>query len=271
MTGAEAKRVFKASWAAATAVAAFGIAAIASATAATAATTTNAAAATAAAPSALPPLVSGPPADSKIGPGWRVVALPNQKLPVTNYAAERLDERPALRIEAKASYGNLVHDVASVRAPRSVSWAWRVQQPNPQTVLTDKAGDDQAAKVCLSFDLPLNQVPFVERQLMRLARSRSGEDLPAATLCWVWGGAEAREQRVDNPYTRRVRYIVLRNQADAVNTWFEETRDVAADFKRAFGDESAELPPVVAVVVAGDADNTRAHSIAYVAALRWLP
>jgi hypothetical protein len=218
-----------------------------------------------------PPLIVGSGAEPKIGAGWRVVALPQQKPPVTRYAAETVDERPALRIEAKASYGNLVHDLSKVRAPRTLSWAWRVQQPNAQTVLTERGGDDQAAKVCLSFDLPLQQVPFMERGLLRLARSSRGEELPAATLCWVWGGAEAREQVIHNPYTRRVRYIVLRNQADAANAWFEESRDVAADFKRAFGEESTEPPPVLAVIVAGDADNTRATSLAFVAALRWLP
>jgi Protein of unknown function (DUF3047) len=217
------------------------------------------------------PLLSSPPAEPQIGSAWRVLNLPHQKVPTTRYSAQTLGQRAVLRIEAKASYGNLVQDLAKLPAPRTLSWAWQLQQANSKTVLTEKTGDDQAAKICLSFDLPLNQVPFVERQLLRLARARSGEELPAATLCWVWGGAEAREQVLDNPYTRRVRYIVLRNQADALDTWFEESRDVAADFKRAFGDESALPPAVAAVVVAGDADNTGAHSIAFISALRWLP
>jgi hypothetical protein len=232
---------------------------------------TGAAASLVLAAAVMSPLLTTPPAEPQMGSGWRAVNLPQQKMPTTRYSAQTLGERTALRIEAKASYGNLVHDLAKVPAPRTLAWAWRLQQANAKTVLTEKTGDDQAAKICLSFDMPLNQVPFVERQLLRLARSRSGEDLPAATLCWVWGGAEAREQLLDNPYTRRVRYIVLRNQADARDTWFEESRDVAADFKRAFGDESAVPPAVAAVVVAGDADNTGAHSIAYVSALRWLP
>jgi hypothetical protein len=46
---------------------------------------------------------------------------------------------------------------------------------------------------------------------------------------------------------------------------------VAADFKRAFGDESATVPPVTAVIVAGDADNTQGASLAWLTALRWHP
>jgi hypothetical protein len=141
--------------------------------------------------------------------------------------------------------------------------------------LRGKPGDDVAAKVCLSFDLPLAQVPFGERTLLRLARSRTGQNLPAATLCWVWGGPEAAGSFVDNAFSRRVRYVVLRTAADANATWFEETRDIAADFRRAFGDEwpatATGLPPLSAVLVGADADNTGASSVAHIAELRFAP
>lgn len=219
----------------------------------------------------LPAVVQG----GKIGAGWRVVTLPQQKPPITRYSAETVAGRPALRIEAKASYGNLVFEPSSGAVPSRLSWAWRVQQPNPGSDVSTKAGDDLAAKVCVSFDLPLARVPFIERQLLRLARSRSGENLPAATLCWLWGGSAVAGQLLDNAYTRRVRYIVLRPQDEVLDTWFEESRDVAADFKRAFGDEapssSSPPPPLLALIVAGDADNTGNTSVAHVAALRWLP
>jgi hypothetical protein len=49
---------------------------------------------------------------------------------------------------------------------------------------------------------------------------------------------------------------------------------VAADFRRAFGDEVAAaepLPPLTAVIVAGDADNTGGTSVAQVSGLRAEP
>ncbi|MDZ7589512.1 MAG: DUF3047 domain-containing protein [Rubrivivax sp.] len=216
----------------------------------------------------LPPLVSP---TGGLDAGWRVATLPEQKPPATRYTAEQVAGRHALRVQADASYGNLVHDLPGVAAPRTLSWAWRLQQPNAAADLRTKSGDDSAAKVCLSFDLPLSAVPFVERQLLRLARSRSGEELPAATLCWVWAGPEARGALLDNAYSRRVRYIVLRNGSDAPDRWQAESRDVAADFLRAFGDEARSVPPLVAVIVAGDADNTGARSLAHVADLNFAP
>lgn len=210
------------------------------------------------------PLVQG----GSIPSPWRVVTLPQQAVPVTRYSAETVDGREALRIQTQGSYGNLVHELPAVEAPKHLRWAWRLQEPNPALDLRIKAGDDAAVKVCLSFDLPLDRVPFMERQLLKLARARSGQDLPAATLCWVWAATEAKGALMPNVYSRRVRYIVLRNREDALATWFEESRDVAADFRRAFGDESAEPPPVSALIVAGDGDNTGAASLAFVSGLR---
>ncbi len=223
----------------------------------------------AALPPVLPPLVAG----GQIGAGWRVVTLPQQKAPVTRYSAETVGGRQALRIEAHASYGNLVFEPAAAggMVPARVTWAWRMQQRNAASDVSNKTGDDVAARVCMSFDMPLAHVPFMDRQMLRLARSRSGQNLPAATLCWVWGGGAVQGQVVDNAYSRRVRYIVLRTQEEALDTWFEESRDVAADFRRAFGDEAAAPPPLMALIVAGDADNTGAHSVSHVAALRWQP
>ncbi|MDP2008225.1 MAG: DUF3047 domain-containing protein [Rubrivivax sp.] len=215
----------------------------------------------------LPPLVSG----NALGNGWRVANLPAQKPPATRYMPEMVDGRAALRMEAQASYGNLLHEPVEGTLPRLLQWSWRVATPNPGTDLRQKAGDDVAAKVCLSFDLPLSSVPFGERVLLQLARARTGEPLPAATLCWVWGGTEARDSAIDNAFSRRVRTIVLRNAAQATGAWFDESRDIAADFARSFGDEAATPPPLLAVGVGADADNTGARSVAHLTALRFAP
>lgn len=214
-----------------------------------------------------------PPVDGQgqLSPAWRVVGLPQQKPPLTRYQAARVDGRDALQIDAQASYGNFVLEAPGQAAPRHIAWSWRVEQDNPAVDLRNRAGDDTVARVCLSFQLPLEQVPFMERQLLRMARASSGQPLPAATLCWVWGGREAPGSLVDNPYSRRVRYLVLRNAADGTHRWLDERRDVADDWRRAFGDESPVPPPLAAVIVAGDADNTVGHSRAGVAGLSFTP
>ena len=220
----------------------------------------------------------------QIGPGWRSVTLPAQGVPVSVYSvqplpAEVAGQRHALRMQAQASYGNLVHELPAVPAPSALSWSWMLALANPAVNLANKEGDDLPAKVCVSFDLPLDLVPFGERQLLRLARARMGQELPAATLCWVWSVNEAKGAVIENAFSRRVRYLVVRQRGDGLNTWFDERRDLAQDFARAFPELRAAtapalppvLPPVTAVILAADADNTAGQSLAWLTALRWWP
>jgi hypothetical protein len=178
-----------------------------------------------------------------------------------------LEGRRVLHVEADGSYGNLVHPLAGVAAG-VLSWRWRVDTPLAAVDLRTKQGDDAALKVCAMFELPRERVPFIERQLLRLAESRFGEPLPNATLCYVWDPSWPPGSLVPNAYTKRVRFITA---GGAAGGWLSERRDLAADFLRAFGDESREVPPLRAILVGADADNTGGRSSAWVDALRLDP
>jgi Protein of unknown function (DUF3047) len=91
--------------------------------------------------------------------GWRVLTLPRQTKPITQFSAEVVDGRSALRVEATKSYGHLMHEMHNAIPHGRLSWSWRMQLPNANTDLHHRAGDDVAAKVCASFDMPLEQVP----------------------------------------------------------------------------------------------------------------
>jgi hypothetical protein len=222
------------------------------------------------------------------GPGanvpapWRFEGLPEQTLPATRFDLVDLDGRRVLRVTAEGSYGNLVHplpdagdgpgaQVAQAAAAPTLSWRWRVEQPVAGADLRTKAGDDTAVKVCALFDLPLDALPFWERQTMRLARSLSGQDLPAATLCYVWDATLAPGTVLPNAHSPRLRWWVLRGPESSPGQWLAERRDLRADFLRAFGDEASEMPPLRAIGVGADADNTGARGLAYVDALALAP
>jgi hypothetical protein len=210
------------------------------------------------------PLPFGAPGAAPLAP-WHVAGLPKQSKPFTKFKLVDLEGRPALRIEADNSYGNLVYPLQPARAVARLSWSWRADELIEADDLRTKAGDDTALKVCVFFDLPLEKVPFVERQLLRVVRGQSNEPLPAATVCYVWDAHLPVGTAIPNAFTKRVRYKVLESGAAKLHQWTAEKRNLAADFIELFGDESQEVPPVTGVAVGADADNTHGHSLAHVA------
>lgn len=226
-----------------------------------------AAAAAGAGAAALAPLDGG--AASAPPVPWRFAGLPQQKLPRTDFELVTLDGQRVLRIRAAASYGNLVHALNAPAGP--LRWRWRLDQPLAGADLRRKDADDAALKVCAMFDLALEQLPFWERQKMRLARSLSGEALPAATLCYVWDPSLPTGTVLPNAYTPRLRWMVLRGAGVPLAAWQHESRDLHADFMRVFGDDAAEPPPLSAIAVGADADNSGGRAQGFVADLVLAP
>lgn len=200
---------------------------------------------------------------------WQVVGVPKQAMPLTQFSLVELGGRRVLRVEADRSYGNLVHALNAVPVPAAarLSWSWRVERPLSNADLRRKAGDDSAAKVCVFFDLALANIPFGERQLLRMARAAASDHLPGATVCYVWDQALPVDTTLSNAYTGRMRYLVLQSGPAPAGSWRQEQRDIAADFVRLFGAESAAVPPLLGVAIGADADNTGGRSLAFVADL----
>lgn len=176
---------------------------------------------------------------------------------------------PALRLVTQASYGVLTHPWSGP-APAELAWRWQMAQGLPAADITTKAGDDAALKVCVMFDQPLADIPFFQRAALSLARSATGQDLPSATLCYLWDSRYPAGTRGANPYSARVRYIVLNGNETATGQWVNQHRRIADDFARLFGNETAVMPPVVAIAVGADSDNTGGASTAYLTRLRWV-
>ena len=221
-------------------------------------------------------------ADAQPPPPWRAVGLPKGKAPLTRMDIAMLDGERVLRLTTAKSYGTLSHALPAVllTPQATLRWKWRVDQGIPGADLRRKEGDDSPLRVCALFDLPLENLGLVERTVMRLARSTTGEALPAATLCYVWDHQLPTGTLLPNPYTRRVRFMVLNTGDSPLGTWVRHERRLAADFARAFssdlggdtgstsGDATppgpARLPPLVAIVVGADSDNTGATSLSYI-------
>jgi Protein of unknown function (DUF3047) len=204
---------------------------------------------------------------------WRAVGLPRNKAPLAQMDIASIDGARALRLKTDASYGTLVHEFPGgvPGNEATIKWRGRLDQPIANADLRKKEGDDAALKVCVMFDMPLDQVPFGERTVLRLARGLSSELLPAATVCYISDRTLASGTTLPNVYSRRVRSIIIDGQDSPLKQWRTHERRVGDDFLKLFGDESKVVPPVVAIVVGADSDNTGGGSLAYIADLVFNP
>ena len=196
---------------------------------------------------------------------WRIMGLPNQTKPFTRFSVTELDGHKALRVEAESSYGNLVHPLRIEPTSAHLAWQWRVDELNDESDIQVRRAEDIALKVCTMWDLPLERMPFGDRQALKFLRSRTSDPVPGATICYIWDAHLPAGTQLDSPFTRRLRYIVLRSGAERLHRWTAEKRDIVADFLKLFGDETREPPPLIGVAVGADADNTRGHSLAHAA------
>lgn len=217
----------------------------------------------AAAAQGLTPLTTGP--GGALPSAWQVITLP--KIPRhTTYEVVDIDGRRAVKASADGSYANVLHPLDFDAAGTPIlRWSWRVDQFPAGSDLSIKRGDDLALKVCVLFDLPLDRLSFLDRLKIELGRRLFRLDLPAATLCYAWDRTLAPGTWLPNVYTDRVRMLVLRSgAAGQQGTWFDERRDLRADFAQAFGAEAeGGMPRITAVGFATDADNTGSRALAY--------
>lgn len=209
-------------------------------------------------------------AAGQINNHWSRVSLPSDKgiaSPTIEAATTGTPPMQAVRISSASSYGHLLQKGPWPAA--QLSWQWRLDKGLQQANLQTKAGDDAALKVCVSFDHSDDNVPWAERLLLNFARSQSTLDLPSATVCYIWDNRYPIGTTGANPYTKRVRYMVLRSGMAQANNWQTQQRNLAQDFLFLFGDETHVVPPVSAIAVGADTDNTQESAQGWVRNMSW--
>ncbi len=139
-------------------------------------------------------------------------------------------------------------------------WRWKISNLIETADLRTKEGDDFPARIYVMFDYPLEKLPFLERNKLRMARALFDPNLPAATLCYVWDGKAAADTIASSAYTDRVKIIVVESGSSRVRQWVNVERNIARDFRAAFGEDA---PPVSAIAVATDTDNTGTFATAH--------
>jgi len=140
--------------------------------------------------------------------------------------------------DAQASASGLIHylDVDPGERPL-LSWRWKVMALAP----SEASPDDSPARIVVSFAGDVKKLPFGDRLFNDQFRLFTGQQLPYAALMYVWGSRTPRGGVVANSYTSRIKIIAVENGSEKLGKWLEETRNVAADYRRLFGEEPGKI------------------------------
>jgi hypothetical protein len=186
---------------------------------------------------------------------YRLIGIP--KIAQNQFALVEDNGNTVLKVDSMSSAGTVGLPLTATRdTGASLRWRWKVGHTLEAASPRIKPGDDFAARVYVFFDVPLESLSFMDRAKIWLARAMSGMEVPTAAICYVWDHREAIGADFWSPYTKRVRIVVLRNESSGANVWHAERRDLAADFKSAFG---SDMPRVTGVAVGSDTDNTKSR------------
>lgn len=208
-----------------------------------------------------------PASEPGLPDGWKPFN-PAPKARPTRYSVEQDGGEPVIRAEANGSMSGLIRAVRVEPAKTPIlRWRWRIAQPLKTADMATKAGDDYAARLYVLFDYDVSRLSFLTRSKLALAKLIYGVEVPAAALNYVWDNRYPVGTTRPNAYTDRARMIVVESGAGRAGQWVTVTRDIVADFRAAFGEDA---PPVIAIAIATDTDNTGEQATAWYGDIRFL-
>lgn len=199
-----------------------------------------------------------------MGVPWEPFSFPGKRY--TAFEPVQVAGRPALRVRAKSSVSILRQRfVPSLESVGRMSFSWRVDGLPTDADLAVSSQADSAVRVVLAFDGDRTRWTPRNHRLSEMSRLLTGEELPYASLVYVWSAKHAPGTVVVNPRTDRIRKLVLDSDAAHVGQWRDHVRDVRADFRLAFGEEPG---PLRLVALMTDTDNTDSQLTAWYGALK---
>ena len=192
--------------------------------------------------------------------GWRPWTLSRFKKP-TQYELVDYDGRTVVKASAKSSASGLVHALkVDPRTHPLLTWQWKVTELIAAADNSTRRNEDSPVRVVVSFAGDLDRLSLDDRMFFDNVRLVTGQQLPYATLMYIWENRAAKNAVIPNRHTSRIRMIVAESGRDKVGAWQQVTRNVYEDYRRAFGEEPGGI---TAIAIMTDTDNTGGNVHAY--------
>jgi hypothetical protein len=185
--------------------------------------------------------------------GWRHQPLSSLKRD-TVYQIELDGGRSVLRAKADKSASLYVARLAApMTAPGTIAWSWKTDALVPGADNRDKKREDAPVRVIVAFGGDPATLPEAERKRMKRAENLSGTKPPFATLMYLWSEQVAVDTIIPSAHTSQVKMLVASSGAAGLGPWQAIKRNLAADYRRAWGGAPG---PLLGVAVMTDTDNT---------------
>ncbi len=175
----------------------------------------------------------------------------------TVYRLENYQGRTVLSANSKTSASGLAVKLRPRSAPNLwLQWEWKAVGAIPQADNADSQRDDAPLRILVAFDGNKSKLPLKEKLTFEIASLISGQELPYATLMYIWSGKNAPNTVLNNAHTSRVKMIVVDSGWNNIGEWRKHERDLAADYKLAYGETPGN---VIGVALLTDTDNTKSQ------------
>lgn len=172
----------------------------------------------------------------------------------TEYALVSDQGQKVLHARAVGASSGLMQkvDIDPMKEPQ-LSWKWRISGLIESADNTDRTLEDAPARIILGFDGNKDDLPFADQIMFETAHLLTGRELPYATLMYIWGRKAPVDTIIANTRSSRIKMIVAATGPKDVGEWNTFSRDIVADYERAFGEKPGKL---IGIGVLTDTDNT---------------
>jgi len=179
----------------------------------------------------------------------------------TVYRLEKYQGRTVLSASAKTAASGL----AVKLVPRSAQnwwlrWEWKATEAISTADNADQQNDDAPLRIMVAFDGNKSTLSLKEKMNFELANFISGQEMPYATLMYIWSGKTPVDTILDNARTSRIKMIVVDSGQEHLGEWRLHERDLSADYQKAYGEAPGKI---IGVALLTDTDNTHSETRAY--------
>ncbi len=192
--------------------------------------------------------------------GWRLWSLSRFKK-TTQYKLVDYAGKTVVKAHAEASASGLVHPIELDPGTYPLlQWQWKTTALIDTADNTKKHAEDSPVRVVVTFGGDIDSLSLDDRMFFDNVRLLTGQQLPYATLMYIWENRAPKNTIIPNRHTSRIKMIVVESGRDKVGTWQNVTRNVYDDYRRAFGKAPGKI---TSVAIMTDTDNTGENVHAY--------